>query len=77
MSFTDDELLTLKKLIDDPEASGFFTEDMARRLIGRLEAAEICAKHMQDMEPKCRFLLDWYRSKGELNKPSAEEGAPK
>lgn len=41
--FTEDELLDLKNLIKDPSATGFFTEDMARRLIARMEAAEQCA----------------------------------
>lgn len=42
MSFTDDDLARLTELLDDPQASGFFTEDMARGILARLAAAEKC-----------------------------------
>lgn len=38
--FSDDDLKRLKELLDDQQASGFFTEDMARRILARLSAAE-------------------------------------
>lgn len=38
--FTDDDLKDLKDLLGDPQASGFFTEEMANGILARLEAAE-------------------------------------
>jgi hypothetical protein len=40
VSFTDADLARLHELLDDPQSSGFFTEDTARRIIARMEAAE-------------------------------------
>jgi DNA-binding MltR family transcriptional regulator len=40
MPFTDDDLQQLKDDLNNPQASMFFTEDMARRLIARLEDQE-------------------------------------
>ncbi len=45
MAFTDEDLKRLKELLDDTKASGFFTEDMARGIIARLEAAEEIASY--------------------------------
>lgn len=41
--FTDDDLKRLKELLNDPQASGFFTEEMAKGILARLEAAERAA----------------------------------
>lgn len=40
LGYGDIELAELKILMDDPQSSLFFTEDMMRRLLARLEAAE-------------------------------------
>lgn len=61
MSFTDDDLKYLKTLEND----GHFQRLRIPALLARLKAAEVCAKHLEDMQPTCRFIEAWRKSCGE------------
>ena len=73
MTFTDDEKPTvfsdadmnrLKDLLDDPQASGFFTEETARGLLARLDAAEACIPHVYANRERFRALEKWRKAAG-------------
>ena len=60
--FSDDDLKRLKIICEE---DGMIGTVLVHKLLVRLEAAEECAIHLKYMEPKCRYLEAWNKSRGE------------
>lgn len=62
--FSDDKLRIMKNVTLSQTAPIYMAHSELEDLIARLEAAEACAYHLENMHPDCDTVRDWQKACG-------------